>query len=157
MAMPASANNPRSPQRHHRHPEHDGEDDEWRPALDVGERVAGGGVDVRASVVQHDVVADLQFRYRGARRHVGLQGGEGPLVRPIGDAGAHVVALCLGVEAARADLGCRHCGVDPIAVAEDLTVNHRITPGPPHGESHQRRHHQHGHGAGEQVADRGCI
>ena len=36
-------------------------------------------------------------------------------------------------------LSCRDCGVDPIAVTEDLPVDGGIATGPLHRESHQRR------------------
>ena len=141
-------------QRHHRDPEHDGKDDEWLPALDVGERVAGGGIDIRAGVVEHDVIPPIQLRHRGRGGHIGLQGGEGALVRPAGDPSAHAVALGVGVVAARTNLRGSDRGVDPIAITECLSVDGGVAAGPPHSDSHECRHDQDRHDTAHGPTDR---
>jgi hypothetical protein len=130
---------------------------EWLPALDVGERVAGGRVDVGAGVVEDDVIASFQLRHRGRSGHVGLQRREGALAGPAGDAGAHAVALGTGVAASRTNLGGRDRGVNAIAIAEGLLVDGGVAAGPPHGDSHECRDDQDGHDTAHGLTDRGCI
>jgi hypothetical protein len=145
------------PQRHHRHREHDSEDDEWQPALNIGERVAGCGVDVGAGVVEHDVVSHRQLRHRGPSGDVGLQCGGRAGVRPAGYAGADAVALGLGVVATWANLGCCHGGIDSVAVAEGLPVDRRVAMRPPDRDSHQRRDDQDGDDAAQEATHRRCV